>query len=430
MNAKTKTFSNFGHFLKTSSKSLRPDTEAKIQAIVTQRILARGQGLSYNDSCVNDRETIIDTSRLNHILSFDAKSGIAVCQAAVSFADLFSIDADFIPPVMPGTLAATLAGGLAHDVHGKNNPHAGSFGQHIAWFDLQIGAESFHCSPTQNQDLFYASIAGLGLTGIIKRLAIKLTKASRLVSQTTEKWTDLAGLLTAMQTNAQQHDYQVAWLDLLNNTPRALLRMANHLPHPKHDFSTPALGHFKIPSLPVRAVRSALMKPFNRFYFQWANTKTQNMPLWEFNNPLDKLKDWNRLYGRQGLLQFQAVFDEHNALQHLENLLALIKKHGAAPSLAVLKYFEQKGCGLMSFVQPGFTIAIDFIHHPKARLAIAAMNQYIMDIGGKVYLAKDILLTREQFIHMYPEHEALMTCLKTYKSPMQSGLSQRLGLSS
>lgn len=430
MQRKKKPFSNFTRAIHTLANSVRPDDEEQLSKILSSHhdneLLVRGHGLSYSDCCVNHNGTIIETTRLNHILSFDPETGIAVCQGAVTFSDLFLIDPHFIPAVLPGTLHATLAGGLANDIHGKNNPSAGTFGRHIEWFELQLHDQSLHCSRTENAELFYATIAGLGLTGIIKRIAVRLQKASRLVTKQTEKFTSLSSLLHYMEDEGLQYDYQVAWLDLLNK-PRALLTMANHVSktHQNQPSQFPK-RRYSIPKLPLRFISHTLMKQFNRLYYKKANTDTHIVPLWKFNNPLDAINHWNHFYGKKGLLQFQAVFDAENANNTMEALLAIMRSYQATPTLAVLKYFTEPGVGLLSFVQPGFSLAIDFIHTQQARLAIEAMNQLIANIQGKIYLAKDLLLNQDQFIAMYPEHNKFREILARYNSPMKSDLSKRL----
>lgn len=433
MQSKTQRVSNFSQAVTTTANSFRPDDEWQLNEIFAlnknSHLLARGHGLSYSDCCLNDQGSIVDTSRLNHILSFDATTGVAVCQAAVTFADLFLLHPQFIPPVLPGTLYATIAGGIANDVHGKNNPHAGNLGHHIEWLELQVGDQSIRCSDSEKPELFKATIAGLGLTGIIKRIAIRLQKASHWVDKKTEKFTCLPSLLAYMQNEGMQYEYQAAWLDLLNE-PHALLTLANHVK--SGDGFGPKLQkpNYQVPKLPLRCITPWLMKQFNRAYYQFSTTTTTQMPLWQFNNPLDAIKGWNHLYGKKGLLQFQAVFDADHAKITMDTLLSCIRSHKATPTLAVLKYFGQGGKGLLSFTQPGFTLAIDFIHNQYAKEAIAAMNQHIATLEGKVYLAKDLFLTRQQFITMYPRHEEFCSLLAKQGHLMNSDLGKRLGISS
>ncbi|WP_019217472.1 FAD-binding oxidoreductase [Legionella tunisiensis] len=423
MLSKNKQLSNFSHAVQTTSDCFRPDNEQQIQSLLTakENLLARGNGSSYGDCCLNNDGGIVDTRRLNHFLSFDELSGELICQGGVTFAELFLVHPHYIPPIIPGTLRATVAGGVANDVHGKNNHFAGSFGQHLNWLDLQLGKQLLRCSPTENSDLFYATIAGLGLTGIITRIALQMRKAPAFVAVETEKYNNFETLLQRMQQGGCQYDYQVAWLDLLNE-PHAVLSLANHT-----ELEAPELlSRFSIPKLPFRLVNRWVMKHFNRYYFNNKKTNQQILSLRQFNNPLDSIQHWNRLYGNRGLLQFQAVFDSKAAYDTLTQLIIIINRSQATPTLAVLKYLTQTGCGLLSFVQPGFTLAIDFINNQEAQKVIRDLNEFITKIQGKIYLAKDMLLTQQQFQQQYPNHEQFKKLLLHYQSGMHSNLSHRL----
>ncbi|MBA2710291.1 MAG: FAD-binding oxidoreductase [Tatlockia sp.] len=421
-------FSNFSRALHSHSTCFRLDNEAQIaplmKKLATGGFLARGAGLSYSDCCLNNKGVIIDTSRLNHLLSFDESTGLLVCQSSVCFADLFLIHPDFIPPVIPGTLAATLAGGIANDIHGKNNHQQGSFGEHVQWLELQLGEDTYHCSKETNAELFFATIGGLGLTGLIKRVAIKMRQASQFVEARSEKYFNWNALLERMQDKGVEYDYQVAWLDLLNG-PKALLSLANHCE--KTNLSRQ--GQYKVPKLPVRFINPWIMKLFNRLYFKVHSEKKRILYLSHFNNPLDSIKNWNHLYGRNGLLQFQALFYKDLAPDALERLIEIIRNCQATPTLAVLKYFTQSGTGLLSFAEPGFTLAIDFINNKQAKKAILAMNEWITEKEGKIYLAKDILLNKEQFNRQYSKHEDFKNVVKRYQTKIRSDLSLRLGIS-
>lgn len=424
---KNKQLTNFSNAIKSKSDCFRPDNEGQIASLMTKPcvngFLARGNGSSYSDCCLNDQGVIIDTSRLNHLLSFDEGAGLLVCQGSVSFADLFLIHPQFIPPVIPGTLRATVAGGIANDVHGKNNHQQGSFGEHIQWLELQLGDKSYRCSKESNTELYYTTIAGLGLTGLIKQVAIKLRKASHFVVSHSEKFLTWGALLERMQQGGCDYDYQVAWLDLLNE-PHAIATFANHCEAVKEK----PQGQHTVPKLPVRLINNWVMKQFNRFYFKRHSEKERILHLRQFNNPLDSIQHWTRLYGKNGLLQFQALFDKELALRALEELVKIIRSHQAIPTLAVLKYFTKSGTGLLSFAEPGFTLAIDFVNNDQAKKAILAMNQWITAAKGKIYLAKDLLLTEEQFKQQYRRHEEFSTLLNRYQSTMRSDLSQRLGI--
>src|SRR3990167_4976315 len=210
MRHQLKKLSNFTRAVHNQSPCFRPENEQQLETIssevTTQKPLARGAGLSYSDCCLNQEKPIIDCRRLNHFISFNEATGLLIAQPGITFADLFEVHPDFIPPVIPGTLKATLGGGIANDVHGKNNSRAGTLGHHIAWVELLLGNRVIHCSRTENQPLFLATLGGLGLTGIIKRLAINLKKASQSVQVSKQRIMTWKQLLQRMQEEHQDHD--------------------------------------------------------------------------------------------------------------------------------------------------------------------------------------------------------------------------------
>lgn len=430
MYSKLKQFSNFSRAVTTSATCFRPDQEADITPMLKESCpqgwLARGNGLSYNDSCLLQNGHILDTSRLNHLLDFDAASGLVVCQAAATFADLLLVNENYIPPVLPGTLLATVAGGIAHDVHGKNNHREASFGHHIKWLELQVGSKNIYCDATKHDELFRATISGLGLTGVIRRAGIQLRQSSRWIAKRSQKYDDLPALLHTMQGEGLSQDYQVAWVDLLNE-PRALLFYGNHTA-PSVEVKRKQFQQRTLPKISLPLIQRWFLKQFNKAYFHQSSSKIELVPLWQFNNPLDAVKNWNYLYGKKGLLQFQGVFPQNTALETLQSLHKIIQTHQATPTLAVLKLFTQEGAGLLSFAKPGFTLAVDFKNNAAANAAIKAMNQYIVELHGNIYLAKDTFLTREQFQSLYPNYKSLQAILSQYQSPMRSDLSRRVGI--
>ncbi|MCW8385266.1 FAD-binding oxidoreductase [Fluoribacter dumoffii] len=428
MRSKFTKLTNFSRARVSQSFCLRPDNETELIDYLAHHpqdsILVRGSGLSYNDSCFNTGGFIIDSGRLNHFIDFDQKTGIVRCQAGVPLHDLFLVHPNFIPPVLPGTVHTTVAGAIAHDVHGKNNHQEGSFGHHLIEFELVIGSEKFTCSREKNSDLFHATIAGLGLTGIITRVALRLKEAPPFVQAQHRQFESLTELTQYMTTEGIHHDYQVSWIDLLNPTPRAILSVADYC----EPFDNIKPKIHTVPKIPFSLINSWSMKLFNQHFFN--NKKGQEkLGLEQFNNPLDKLLHWNRLYGRKGLIQFQAVFSANDdAPTQLEKMIRLMRINKAIPTLAVLKLFTQPGEGLLSFCKPGFTLAVDFVHNSAANKTISALNQLITELKGRVYLAKDMLLNEKQFYYMYENFTQFSQTLDNYGCTMHSDLAKRLGI--
>lgn len=414
----------YGNSQKTVANTFRPETSNELREILNNHkhspILSRGGGLSYSDVCLNS--SVILTERLNHLLRLNEND--LSSQPGVTLLEILKIFPDKTLPVIPGTLRATLGGGVANDVHGKNNYKEGNLGHHIQSMKLVIPGGSVKISPTEHRDLFYATIGGLGLTGFIEEITLSLVERSKAVKLRTQAIDDIAKLLKRLQDS--NDDYAVSWLDLLNGG-RFLLMEASHIEQTINIHHTTRQIPFKSP---VNLVYDWNMKWFNKFYYRKHPSQESITDIVTFNNPLDTIQGWEGIYGQRGMIQFQCLFPFNEAEAHFRSMLKIINQHGATPILAVLKKFNKHGKGLLSFTEPGFSIAIDFVNSEKNIKAVKELNSYITDIKGKIYLAKDNFLTKEQFESMYNNVDSFKNVLEKYKlnSLYQSKLSQRLGL--
>ena len=140
----------------------------------SQTLIPRGLGRGYGDCAINGSGVTALTTNLN---SFVVKDGILDSEGGVSFDDLLQsiVPLGLFLPVTPGTRFITLGGAIAADVHGKNHHCDGSFGGFVEEIDLMIGDGSIvKISSTVNPKLFWATIGGMGLTGLILRAKIRL----------------------------------------------------------------------------------------------------------------------------------------------------------------------------------------------------------------------------------------------------------------
>jgi hypothetical protein len=141
---------------------------------------------------------------------------------------------------------------------------------------------------------------------------------------------------------------------------------------------------------------------------------------------LDSVKNWNRIYGKRGFLQYQFVIPyEHDRGAALMKILQTIQSSGMGSFLAVLKTFgDVPSRGLMSFPQKGVTLALDFPNHGQDLLKVLEWcDQIVADNGGRVYLAKDARLSRKNFEIFFPR---LNEFTKYLDPQMSSTLWRRL----
>ena len=406
MTWKTVDYAGWGRVHHANSPVARPERRSTLAQLVENTPApAIGMRRSYGDACLNDGGRAIDMTRLDRVLGFDAESGMLHVEAGAQIGQLLNIFAPkgWLPPVMPGTGFATVGGAIAMDVHGKNHHGAGSFGCHVTEITLMTPKGPKVLSPSKNATLFKATVGGLGQTGPIASARVQLLRAKGDVMIVTERrvegWDEFLALLDASEAT-----YSVGWLDATargNALGRGILEEAET----GAGLVPPAKRGKRIPlDAPAFAVSPGIVRTFNAAYWRRVPDKGRTVvkPIDDFFFPLDKIHDWNRLYGKTGFHQFQCVVPIE-ASAALRTMLDRIAGSGLASPLAVLKRMGPGRAGMMSFPMEGYTLAVDFPNRNGADRLISELERATADAGGRIYLAKDALAAPETVRAMYSE---------------------------
>ena len=403
--------SGWGRVHRARCLAARPERQAELAAVFASEgtLLAHGAGRSYGDAALNSGGRAVITTRLDRLLSFDRDTGLLVAEPGVTFGELFAnfLPRGFAPPVAPGTGFATLGGGVANDVHGKNHHVEGSLGRHLEWLDLRLpSGESRRITRAEGSPLWRATLGGVGLTGMIERVALRLKRVpSNALLVKKRRIRDLDEFLAEFERHAGA-DYAVGWIDALARGPqlgRGILETAM----PSADALGPAAEKTRrMPvDLPSFALSPATVRAFNAMYRRHvpAAGSERTMHYAKFLFPLDALQEWNRMYGRRGFHQFQCLVPFDGGASALRLLLDRIGRSGRGSFLAVLKAMGERGDGYLSFPAPGYTLALDFPNAPGVDELLAGLERIAVDHGGRVYLAKDATLAPELLPRMYPD---------------------------
>lgn len=380
--------------------------------------LPRGLGRSYGDSCLNEGAHLLLTRSLDHLMEFDPNTGLLRAEAGVTFEEIldFAVAKGFFLPVTPGTKFVTLGGAIANDVHGKNHHVDGNISHHLLQFEiLRSNGERLICSQTSNQDMFYATIGGLGLTGLITWAEIKLRPIhNTFITQEVVKTTGLSDFFALSKDPKKEWTYTVSWLDCLarkEQVGRGLYIRGNHA---KAEFTKASVkgpsSKKSVPfDFPSFALSGPTVKAFNLLYYnKQLSRQTAGLTHYDpFFYPLDAIHDWNRIYGKRGFLQWQCVVPFSDGQDAIKEILGSISKSGQGSFLSVLKTFgDIPSLGLMSFPRPGVTLALDF---PNTGERLYRLLDRLDDITrvakGSVYIAKDARMSRENFRVFYPRAE-------------------------
>jgi FAD/FMN-containing dehydrogenase len=380
-----------------------------LKASTPGSLLPYGLGRSYGDSCLNAGRELIDCRRLNRILGFDESTGVLRCESGISLSDIIDV---FLPKgwflaVTPGTRFVTVGGAIANDVHGKNHHCAGTFGAHVRQIGLHRSNDGLVvCNSKENPDMLRATIGGLGLTGVIAWADIQLKRVAGPWIHT--EFTPFESLDTFLDLSLESNDrfeYTVAWLDCFaGKNPRGIFFRGNHsADHGKAFYPRRGL---QLPfASPTWMLNRYSVKAFNFAYYKIhaARKGAAVVPYDSFFYPLDSIRQWNLLYGKQGFLQYQCVIPETN-VEAVEELLDRIARSGMGSFLGVLKQFGSvPPAGLLSFPRPGLTIALDFAMRGERTLRLMqSLDEVVQQSGGALYPAKDARMSPALFEASFP----------------------------
>ena len=379
-------------------------------------IAPRGMGRAYGDSALHEK--VVRTTSCNRFLSFNTATGVIRCQAGVTLEDIINaaLPHGWFLPTTPGTKFVTVGGAVAADVHGKNHHRDGSFGNFVRHLTLATAnSASLNCSPRSRSDVFWATIGGMGLTGFILTVELQLRKVESAFCRVRYlKTTCLDQTLETFAETNDKYEHSVAWIDCLSqgeSLGRSIVMLGNDASRedlPTTNWHAPlAIPRRRKKTIPFYFPSFALnrwtVRRFNNWYYSRHREAEKLVDFDRFFYPLDSVNHWNRMYGRRGFAQYQALFPHKTSRKGLVALLERVAKSGQASFLAVLKSSGAANQGLLSFMHPGHTIALDLPNtgEPLKRL-IADLDEIVLEHEGRLYLAKDAFMTAETFASMYP----------------------------
>ena len=394
---------NWGNFPVVEKEMKSDDSLNKIREFVksNNEVIARGNGRCYGDASLG--EHIFSTKRLNKFISFDRLNGIIECESGVLLSEVLevSVPQGYFLYVTPGTKFVSIGGAIASDVHGKG---IHCFSECLIEFDLMNeNGEILKCSREQNSEKFWATIGGMGLTGIILSAKFKLKNIeTAYIRQESIKAENLDEIFKLFDESADW-TYNVAWIDCLqkgNNIGRSVLQRGEFALKPelpeKFSKNPLRLNTKKLPAVPFYfpefVLNNLTVKLFNFLYYNKQRNKIEKniIPYEIFFYPLDIVDDWNKIYGKSGFIQYQMVIPKEKGKEGMRKILEAIANSGNGSFLAVLKYIGKNDpMAYNSFPFEGYTLALDFKVNSKLKKLVEKLDNIVEEFGGRIYLAKD-----------------------------------------
>ena len=426
------------------SHVLRPVSAEQVQAAVAavadhnadrpshlrRGLVARGLGRSYGDVAQNTGGLVIDMNGLNRIHQIDPDSAVVDVDAGVSLDDLMraALPYGLWIPVLPGTRQVTVGGAIGCDVHGKNHHSAGSFGDHVQSLDLLVAdGRIVTVTPDGSADdadgaLFWATIGGIGLTGVILRVRLRMTRTETAYFLADGVVTHSLDETIAVHSDGSEnrYDYSSAWFDAISAPPKlgraalsrgslaTLAQLQEYAPTLAEDpLAFNAKPLFELPDVFPNGLANKLT--FSALGTVWyaksGNYTNKIQTLTGFYHPLDMFSEWNRAYGPAGFLQYQFVVPP-SAVDEFKAIIVDIQRSGHYSFLNVFKLFGEGNRAPLSYPMAGWNVCVDFPIKAGLNEFLAGLDARILQFGGRLYTAKDSRTTAATFHAMYPEIDA------------------------
>jgi FAD/FMN-containing dehydrogenase len=413
------------------------DTDESLKKIIYEHhdVIPYGNGRSYGDSALN--YNIINVRPHDYFIDFDEESGLLHVQAGVLLSEILE---SFVPrgwflKITPGTKLITVGGAIASDVHGKNHHVEGCFSESVKDFEIMLAdGEVVTCSKVCTPELFKATCSGQGLTGVILTARIYLKKInSKYLDQTTIKTNNLKETFDAFE-EYKTSPYSVAWIDCLakgDKLGRCLLMVGDFRDDGKLAYQN-RQKHSVPFSFPRFTLNNWSVRAFNWLYYGKVKNRIskQRVEIDTFFYPLDAIGHWNRIYGKQGFTQYQFILPIESSYKGLEEILKAIADSGKGSFLAVLKLYGKANENYLSFPMEGYSLALDFKIEKGVFQLLDKLDEIVVSYSGRIYLAKDVRVSREIFEKGYPQIEIFRQFRKDnhMDSTFQSIQSKRVGI--
>jgi FAD/FMN-containing dehydrogenase len=427
----------WGNYPKVENEEHLFKDETELCELVSKdaEYISYGNGRSYGDSALS--ENIINVKPHDYFLDFDEDNGLLHLQAGALLSDILDV---FVPKgwflkITPGTKLITVGGAIASDVHGKNHHVNGCFSECVKELKLMLAdGNTITCSRGENAELFHSTCSGMGLTGVVLDAKIYLKKInSQFIDQTTIKTKNLKETFGAFEEYGSS-PYSVAWIDCLakgKSKGKCLLMVGDFMNDGDLDYKSEL--NLTVPfNFPSFTLNNLTVKAFNWLYYlkTFKRVSKQKVGIDTFFYPLDAIHNWNRIYGKGGFTQYQCIFPKKHSFEGLDEILEEISKSGKGSFLAVLKLYGKENDNYLSFPMEGYSLALDFKLEPGLFELLDRLDEIVKQYQGRIYLAKDVRVSKDVFESGYPKIELFRTIRKKYKmnEKFNSLQSRRLGL--
>ena len=418
----------------------RPDRYRLLDALPADAPrIARGGGVSYVAASFGSDVVSQSMGAFDRIVAFDDDAGRMTVEAGARIGDVqrFALERGWYLAVSPGHPAATIGGCIAADVHGKNPARDGTFRAVVERFEILVaGGETIVASESENADLFAATFAGFGLTGLVTRATLRLARPPTALIVRRVPVANLADAARVLR-DAANAPVLYGWHE---GTPTAfgrgviriglasdvVRRHANAVPSSAHDL--PA----RIEPWPFSAWNRAGIAFANAWLrARWCRAGESPLPLASALFPLNDARTYFAAFGKRGMSEAQWLIPHARFDAFATALGERVARDRPRIALIASKLFAGTASGL-SFDGDGVALAIQ-VPAPddvKQRAFLDALGEMAIAHGGRANLIKSSTLDATAARAAIRDFDAARARLAAFNpgSRRASELSRRISL--
>jgi FAD/FMN-containing dehydrogenase len=442
---KTRRVKGWGRVSSSDSNVFFPREKSEILEILSLgKTLARGGGMSFGDAALNDSHNLIETTAIacHEDMMLDVTNGILQCSSSPTQGEILKLTAPkgWILPAIPGSQGITIGGSIVADGHGKNHFARGSISKHLISMKIMIASgEVVEVNRKILSDLFWSTIGGLGLTGVILSVKLKLQPITSLYAK--HKIMGFEGvdeLIDLIENHKLKYEYILGWIDG-GFKPRkswsgALLVGKSLAESDVEDpWILPIRHKIKIPfpnpipgggMLAGRLVNKAIGRKFR-------SNQSETVDINRFFFPQDAVSNWNLAFGYSGFIDYQCCVPIDKGKEFFEEVHQFLNKHRVFCFLVAVKRFgSPERIGSFSFIQNGFSLALDIPVRSGILDLLRSLDEIVLSHSGRINPIKDARVSPVMLRRMYPRLDEWISIKEKYDPTgiFESDLSRRLRL--
>ena len=355
----------------------KPDKYREIEKISSSldNIITMGSCNSYTPASFKEDNVSIDLKKFNRIIEFDKENKLITVEAGIKLSELlnFTLKHDLWLPQVPGYPTITIGGAVATNSHGKSCGYHGTIRKQIKKiFIFHKNHGWLKLSEDENKNIFDLTVGGLGLTGTIVHVQLKLKEflGNSFITKV-EETTSSKDTIKKINLNHDKEIYYYSWnrTDGFNNFGKGFV-FQNEIDLDKNIIKNKEISLNKTnihKTFGINLWNNFTIKLSQSFYYNFFKYLKKNKFNDNFQNaifPYVGKEFYFKLFGNKGFIESQIIVPTNKIDVFIDEIENIFKKYSPNITLYSIKNFKGK-CSDLKFEDDGVCFTFDFVKNTK-----------------------------------------------------------------